>query len=77
VTEKVSTKHVRKRAEAFRRLHFGTDAIVSPKAWDHAGAAMMVEPGIPVIAKTGAGIAFARGFPDGERLGAVWIRQHL
>lgn len=38
---------------------------------------MMVEAGFPVIAKTGVGIAFSRGLPDGECLGAVWLRQHL
>jgi hypothetical protein len=38
---------------------------------------MMVKAGLPVIATTSAGIAFAQGFPEGERLGAVWLRQHL
>ena len=73
----ISMGHVPSRAEAFRRLHFGTDAITSAKACDHASAAMIVRAGLPVIATTGAGIAFARGFPDGERLGAVRLRQHL
>jgi 2-methylisocitrate lyase-like PEP mutase family enzyme len=77
VTEKVSTEHVRSRAETFRRLYLGTDAIISTKAWDHASTAMIVKAVSPAIATTSAGIALAQGIPDGERLGAVWLRQHL
>ena len=57
------------RAEAFRQMHLGTDVVVLPNAWDHASAALMVAAGFPAIATTSAGIAFAQGYPDGERLG--------
>ncbi len=57
------------RAEAFRQMHLGTDIVVLPNAWDHASAALMVAAGFPVIATTSAGIAFAQGYADGERLG--------
>jgi 2-methylisocitrate lyase-like PEP mutase family enzyme len=57
------------KAEAFRQMHLGTDVIVLPNAWDHASATLMVAAGFPVIATTSAGIAFAQGHADGERLG--------
>ena len=57
------------RAEAFRQMHLGSDVVVLPNAWDHASAALMVAAGFPAIATSSAGIAFAQGYPDGERLG--------
>ncbi len=64
-----ATDTLRSRADAFRRLHLGPDMVVLPNAWDHASAALMVAAGFPAIATTSAGIAFAQGCPDGERLG--------
>lgn len=57
------------KAEMFRQMHLGDDVIVLPNAWDHASAALMAAAGFPVIATTSAGIAFAQGYPDGERMG--------
>jgi 2-methylisocitrate lyase-like PEP mutase family enzyme len=56
------------KAENFRRMHAGPDVVVLPNAWDHASAALMVAAGFPAIATTSAGIAFAHGYPDGERM---------
>jgi 2-methylisocitrate lyase-like PEP mutase family enzyme len=63
-----SIDHLREKAAAFRDMHFGDDMVLLPNAWDHVSAALMVEAGFPVIATTSAGIAFARGYPDGEKI---------
>lgn len=59
---------LRDHAAKFRDMHLGGEMVVLPNAWDHASAALMVEAGYPVIATTSAGIALARGYPDGERM---------
>jgi 2-methylisocitrate lyase-like PEP mutase family enzyme len=43
--------------------------VVLPNAWDPGSAVLMAAAGFPVIATTSAGIAYARGCRDGERLG--------
>lgn len=64
--ERIDT--LREDAARFREMHLGGEMVMLPNAWDHASAALMVEAGYPVIATTSAGIALARGFPDGERM---------
>ena len=39
-------------------------------AWDVASARIVQETGFPAIATTSAGIAFAQGFPDGQKIPA-------
>jgi 2-methylisocitrate lyase-like PEP mutase family enzyme len=39
-----------------------------PNAWDAATARILEEAGFPAIATTSAGIAFMRGYPDGQRI---------
>ena len=56
-------------SEAFRQLHHGPDLLVLPNAWDAASARLLAAAGFPAIATTSAGIAFARGYADGERIG--------
>ncbi|MDP6774204.1 MAG: isocitrate lyase/phosphoenolpyruvate mutase family protein [Rhodospirillales bacterium] len=56
-------------SEAFRKLHYGPDILILPNAWDAASARIIAAAGFPAIATTSAGIAFARGYPDGERIG--------
>ncbi|MBM84969.1 MAG: 2-methylisocitrate lyase [Rhodospirillaceae bacterium] len=65
----VTIDSVREKAIAFRDMHFSGEMVILPNAWDHASAALMVEAGYPAIATTSAGIAFAQGYPDGERIG--------
>jgi 2-methylisocitrate lyase-like PEP mutase family enzyme len=55
-------------SEAFRKLHYGPEILILPNAWDAASARIAAAAGFPAIATTSAGIAFARGFPDGERI---------
>jgi len=60
----------RKKAEAFRAMHTGPGAILLTNVWDVASARLIEEAGFPAIATTSAGIAFAQGFPDGQRIPA-------
>jgi len=55
------------KAERFRALH-AAGAFILPNAWDAASARILEDAGFSAIATTSAGIAFACGFPDGERL---------
>ena len=57
------------RAEELRRLHHATDPLLLVNAWDAATAGILQSLGFPVVATTSAGIANARGYADGERIG--------
>ena len=56
------------RAEAFRALHVPGRPVRIANAWD-AGSARLIEScGAPALATTSAGLAWARGYPDGNAL---------
>ena len=57
-----------RKAEELRRLHGGPRVLVLPNAWDVASARVLEELGYPAIATTSAGVAFALGYPDGQRV---------
>jgi 2-methylisocitrate lyase-like PEP mutase family enzyme len=57
-----------KKAETLRKLHLGPRVLVLPNAWDVASACVLEEMGYPAIATTSAGVAFALGYPDGQRI---------
>jgi 2-methylisocitrate lyase-like PEP mutase family enzyme len=54
--------------EIFRGLHQGPAVLVLPNAWDAATARMIESIGAKAIATTSAGLAWARGYPDGNAL---------
>jgi 2-methylisocitrate lyase-like PEP mutase family enzyme len=55
-------------AETFLRLHVPGTPLLLANAWD-AGSARLIEScGAAAIATTSAGLAWARGYPDGDRL---------
>jgi 2-methylisocitrate lyase-like PEP mutase family enzyme len=56
------------KANLFRRLHQGPAILVLPNAWDAATARVFAAAGFAAIASTSAGIAYAAGYPDGERI---------
>jgi len=56
------------RSEAFRAMHSGPGALLLPNVWDVASSRIVEQAGFPAIATTSAGIAFAQGFPDGQRI---------
>ena len=58
----------KKKAVAFRAMHAGPEALLLVNVWDLASARIIEEAGFPAIATTSAGIAFAHGFPDGQKI---------
>ena len=63
-----SNPEQRRKAEMFGALHSGAVPLVLVNVWDSASARIVEQAGFPAIATTSAGIAFAQGFPDGQRL---------
>ena len=59
----------RSKAQRLRELHREGDMLVLPNAWDGISARVFEDCGFPAIATTSAGIAYAFGYPDSERLG--------
>jgi len=53
-------------AGRLRALHRAGRPLVLVNAWDCASARILEHAGAPAIATTSAGIAFSRGYPDGE-----------
>src|SRR2546422_3548720 len=58
----------RDQAEAFRRLHRGGGILVLPNAWDVITARLIESVGFAAIATSSAGVAWALGYADGERI---------
>jgi len=54
--------------QQFRDLHRGQALLVLPNAWDAGSAAAIRHAGAAAIATTSAGVAWACGWPDGNRL---------
>src|SRR5712691_11715978 len=55
------------RDQVFRRLHEG-DLLILPNAWDAGSARLIESRGAKAIATTSAGLAWSRGYPDGDAL---------
>src|SRR5215813_4149889 len=66
----MQTVEARQRAAVFHRLHTEADALVLVNAWDAGSARVLEHAGARAIATTSAGMAWALGYPDGERLPA-------
>ena len=64
----MNTTQQQHKAETFRALHSGNEILLLPNIWDVAGARIIEEAGFPALATTSAGIAFALGYPDGEKI---------
>jgi 2-methylisocitrate lyase-like PEP mutase family enzyme len=64
----MSATSQRQRAEALRELHAGPRLLILPNAWDVVTARLVEAAGFSAIATTSAGIAWALGYPDGERI---------
>ncbi|MEP6995309.1 MAG: isocitrate lyase/phosphoenolpyruvate mutase family protein [Acidobacteriota bacterium] len=62
------TSALRKKAERLRELHRPGQPLVLVNAWDCASARIFEEAGSAAIATTSAGIAFACGYPDGQKI---------
>src|SRR5579872_4625813 len=55
-------------SQAFRKLHQGPEVLMLPNAWDAVSARLIESLGAKAIATTSAGLAWARGYPDGNAL---------
>ena len=60
----------RNMADAFRAMHSAKPVLLLANVWDVASARVIEEAGFPAVATTSAGIAFANGFPDGQKIPA-------
>jgi 2-methylisocitrate lyase-like PEP mutase family enzyme len=58
----------RAKAEAFQRMHQGPGILVIMNAWDAASARVFEAAGARAVGTGSAGIAFAHGYPDNERI---------
>ena len=56
------------KAEILRRLHRAGRPLVLVNAWDAATARIIERAGSEAIATTSAGVAFSRGYPDGQKI---------
>jgi 2-methylisocitrate lyase-like PEP mutase family enzyme len=59
---------LREQALAFRAHHVPGRPIVLPNAWDTASAGLVEQAGATAVATTSAGLAWALGAADGDRL---------
>ncbi|WP_416962094.1 isocitrate lyase/PEP mutase family protein [Streptomyces sp. Agncl-13] len=59
---------LRDRALAFRALHVPGRPLILPNAWDAASARIVEDAGSSAVATTSAGLAWALGVADGDRL---------
>jgi 2-methylisocitrate lyase-like PEP mutase family enzyme len=55
-------------ASDFRRLHATGEPLVLPNAWDAGSARLIEQCGARAIATTSSGLAWSRGYPDGNAL---------
>jgi 2-methylisocitrate lyase-like PEP mutase family enzyme len=56
------------KAVTFYELHHADEMLVLPNCWDALSAAILREAGAKAIATTSAGLAWAHGYADGEKL---------
>ncbi|MFB6549061.1 isocitrate lyase/phosphoenolpyruvate mutase family protein [Streptomyces sp. NPDC056405] len=59
---------LREQAQAFRSLHVPGAPLVLPNAWDTVSGRLVEEAGATAVATTSAGLAWALGAADGDRL---------
>lgn len=59
---------LRRLALAFRSLHVPGTPLVLPNAWDPVGARIVEDAGAAAVATTSAGLSWALGAADGDRL---------
>jgi 2-methylisocitrate lyase-like PEP mutase family enzyme len=55
-------------SQLFRNLHQGPGLLLLPNAWDAVTARLIESLGAQAIATTSAGLAWSRGYPDGNAL---------
>jgi 2-methylisocitrate lyase-like PEP mutase family enzyme len=58
----------KEKADQFRKLHQGPGILVLPNASDVASARIFEDTGFPAVGTSSAGVAYALGYPDGQRI---------
>ena len=58
----------RPQTDLFHKLHSGPDPLILVNAWDAASARIVERAGAKAIGTTSAGMAWALGYADGERM---------
>ncbi len=66
----MTNEEQRRLAEAFHNMHRGPKLLLLPTAWDAMSARIFEAADFPAVATTSGGLAWALGFPDGEK--APW-----
>jgi 2-methylisocitrate lyase-like PEP mutase family enzyme len=56
------------KSDLLRQLHQGPRLLVLPNAWDAASARIFERAGFAALGTSSAAVAFALGYPDGERV---------
>jgi 2-methylisocitrate lyase-like PEP mutase family enzyme len=56
------------RGRRLRDLHDGPPILMLPNAWDVVSARLFERLGFPAVATTSAAVAWALGYPDGEKI---------
>ncbi|MEE8516694.1 MAG: isocitrate lyase/phosphoenolpyruvate mutase family protein [Alphaproteobacteria bacterium] len=56
------------RAKSFGDLHHAERILVMANPWDVVSARLFYKAGFPALATTSGGVAFAQGYPDGEKI---------
>jgi 2-methylisocitrate lyase-like PEP mutase family enzyme len=64
----MSNLEQRKKAEALRAMHSAPQLLLLANVWDVASARIVEECGFPALATSSAGVAFAQGYRDGEKI---------
>lgn len=65
----VSATRQVERARVFRAMHGPTHNLLLPNAWDAVSGRLFAQAGFPALGTTSAGIAWTRGYPDGQHIG--------
>lgn len=56
------------KAEHLLQLHHNGSGLLLPNAWDSASARLFEHAGFPALGTTSAGMAFAHGYTDGQKI---------
>src|SRR5579859_576707 len=64
----MNVKTQAEKAEKLRKLHHGPKILALPNACDAVSARILEKLGYPTIATSSAAVAFALGYPDGQRI---------
>ncbi|HVW95909.1 MAG TPA: isocitrate lyase/phosphoenolpyruvate mutase family protein [Mucilaginibacter sp.] len=64
----MTAHHYRGKADLFNQLHHNGPLLILPNIWDPLGALLLESLGYPAVATASAAIAFANGYPDGEKI---------